>query len=124
MFTTELCTEAIFEQLGLPASLREDPEKNPIGTLLVFDLESRSALVPHRFHHSDWPDRGLDFFYDGRHHLAWECVQRSNESDRVELYLPEVPDTERTQLVDAFRAAHAIFRAEEGALPVVVKPAL
>ena len=121
-FVRALCTEQLFEELGLPASLRTSEKLNPMGHPLVHDPARRSALIPHPFHYSEWPDRGLSFYVRGKHFRGWEFVERSDGPDRVEItFEADVDDDECREVTKLLEDAVAVLRNEPGcSIPIVV----
>lgn len=91
-FINGLCTEQVFEALRLPASLRESDSLNPIGRQLIHDLAACSALIPHPFHYSNYPDRQLSFYLRGHYFRACEYVNRPDHLDRVEVSIGDGVD--------------------------------
>ena len=91
-FIIGLCTEPVFDALRLPASLRESDSLNPIGHDLIHDLAACSALIPHPFHYSDYPDRQLSFYLRGHYFRACEYVTRPDHLDRVEVSIGDGVD--------------------------------
>ncbi|WP_305824147.1 hypothetical protein [Massilia brevitalea] len=91
-FIIGLCTEPVFDALRLPASLRESDSLNPIGHNLIHDLAACSALIPHPFHYSDYPDRQLSFYLRGHYFRACEYVSRPDHLDRVEVSIGDGVD--------------------------------
>ncbi|MCC2959727.1 hypothetical protein LK540_04690 [Massilia sp. IC2-278] len=91
-FTKAPCTEQVFDALRLPASLHESESLNPIGRDLIHDLAACSALIPHPFHYSEYPDRQLSFYLRGQCFRAWEYVTRPDDLDRVEVSIGDGVD--------------------------------
>ncbi|ARV19916.1 hypothetical protein AEP_02991 [Curvibacter sp. AEP1-3] len=124
-FVQDICSTEIFNHLSLFQGLTEDEKTNPIGRDLIFDLDSRSALIPHPIHYSDYPDRSMNFYVAGKCFNVWELVQRSDGPDRVEIYFDrkfEAPD--RSNVISLLQQAVAIFRNEPVCgLPVVERNA-
>jgi hypothetical protein len=120
-FIRAICTAEVFEQLALPSSLVEDAKLNPLNQSLVFDLASRSALIPHPFHYSDYPDRALSFYVAGRYFNVGELVQSSEGPDRAVIYFDNAASPEvRLSTTSLLQQAVAVFRNEPlGAIPVV-----
>lgn len=121
-FVCALCTEGLFEELKLPASLRNSEKMNPIGRQLIHDPMSYSALIPHPFHYSDFPDRSLSFYFNGMHFSAWEFVRRSDGPDRVEVWfeagINEAVGSEVRRLLES---AVAVLRNESiCSVPIIV----
>lgn len=115
------CTEQLFRELELPESLRADGKLNPVGRELVHDRSVRSALIPHPFHHSDYPDRSLSFYVRGRHFGAWEFVRRSDGPDRIEVWFEaDMNDAACNEIVELLQNAAAVLREEPiGSMPIV-----
>lgn len=112
-FLRALCTEQLFKELGLPESLRASEKLTPIGRDLIHDLATRSALIPHPFHYSDYPDRGLSFYVRGKHCNASEFVQRSDGPDRVEVWFEaDMHEAARTEVAKLLESAVALLRNE------------
>lgn len=122
-FVRARCTEQLLDQLRLPASLKASDDLNPVGHDLIHDLAACSALIPHPFHHADYPDRQLAFYLRGRHFIAWEYVQRSDGVDRVELTIEaDVDDATCNDISTLLEQAVALLRNEARcSLPIVLK---
>ncbi len=119
-FIIGLCTEQVFEALCLPASLRESNSLNPIGRHLIHDLAACSALIPHPFHYSDYPDRQLSFYLRGQYFRACEYVSRPDHLDRVEVSIGDGVDAATCEDVAVLLAeAVGLMRNEvSSAIPV------
>ena len=119
-FINGFCTEQVFEALRLPASLRESDSLNPIGCHLIHDLAACSALIPHPFHYSDYPDRQLSFYLRGQYFRACEYVTRPDHLDRVEVSIGDSVDEAMCEDVPVLLAeAVGLMRNEvSSAIPV------
>jgi len=119
-FINGLCTEQVFDALRLPASLRESDSLNPIGRDLIHDLAACSALIPHPFHYSDYPDRQLSFYLRGQYFRACEYVTRPDHLDRVEVSIGDGVDEAMCEDVTVLLAeAVGLMRNEvSSAIPV------
>lgn len=112
-FVTAVCTDQIFEQMQLPASLKESKSLNPIGRNLIHDVVACSALVPHPFHHSDYPDRDLSFYLRGQHFAARELVTGADSPDQVVVPIGDgVDDAMRHEVSRLLEGAVAVLRAD------------
>ncbi|OFW88770.1 MAG: hypothetical protein A3B66_02605 [Alphaproteobacteria bacterium RIFCSPHIGHO2_02_FULL_46_13] len=121
-FVHEICTAEIFNYLSLPQGLTEDKKTNPLGRNLIFDVDSRSALIPHPFHYSDYPDRRISFYVAGKCFSVWELVQRSDGPDRVEISFDRKFEAyDRSNVISLLRQAVAILRNEPVCLLPIVE---
>jgi hypothetical protein len=83
------CNEQLYVELKLPDSLRANAQLNPIGGKLIYELSSHAALIPHPYHHADYPDRSLSFYVGGKHFAASELIRRDDGPDRVEIWFED-----------------------------------
>lgn len=122
-FVYEICTEPLFEELKLPASLKESESLNPIGRRLIHDVAACSALIVHPFIYSDFPDRSLTFYLRGMRFLAWEYVRRSDGPDRVEVaIMAGVDDATCDEVSSLLEGAVAVLREEAScSVPIVLQ---
>lgn len=121
-FVRAICTEQLFNLLELPLSLKTSEKLNPMGRELIHDPAARSALIPHPFHHSDYPDRGLSFYLRGKHFNACECVKRSDGPDRVEVWCDEINEQACREVTKMLEGAIAVFHNQPFcSLPIVVR---
>ncbi len=121
-FIKDICTTEVFNQLSLFQELIGDEKLNPIGRNLIFDLDSRSALIPHPTHYSHYPDRSLKFYVAGKCFNVWELVQRSDGPDRIEIYFDRnFEATDRSNVISLLKQAVAIFRNEPVCLLTVIE---
>jgi len=120
-FIKALCTEQVFEALRLPASLRESESLNPIGGQLIHDLAACSALIPHPFHYSDYPDRQLSFYLRGQYFRACEYVTRPDDLDRVEVAIGDGVDEAMCKDVSVLLAEAVGLMRNEAAAAIPVK---
>lgn len=114
------CTEQVFDALRLPASLRESESLNPVGRDLIHDPAACSALIPHPFHYSDYPDRQLSFYLRGQCFRAWGYVTRPDNLDRVEVSIGDgVDEATCEDVADLLAQAVGLLRNEAAAsIPV------
>ncbi len=114
------CTEQVFDALRLPTSLRESESLNPVGRDLIHNLAACSALVPHPFHYSEYPDRQLSFYLRGQCFRAWEYVTRPDNLDRVEVSIGDgVDEATCEDVADLLAQAVGLLRNEAAAsIPV------
>ncbi|AYN96970.1 hypothetical protein EAW52_25085 [Pseudomonas sp. LTJR-52] len=118
-FVRDICP---IEQLSLGQGLTEDSEMSPLGRSLIFDLDSRSALIPHPFHYSDYPDRRMSFYIVGKCFNVCELVQRSDGPDKVEIYFGRKFETShRSNAILLLQQAVAILRNEPICLLPIVE---
>lgn len=121
-FVCDICTPEVFKELTLFQGLLEDKKLNPIGHNLVFDLNSRSALIPHPYHYSDYPDRSMNFYVAGKCFNVWELVQRSDGPDRVEIFFDRnLGEKERSHVVALLQQAVAVLRDEPVGLLSIIE---
>lgn len=112
------CTERLFEQLRLPASLRDSKQLNPVGHDLVHDPVACAALITHPFVYSEYPDRGLSFYVRGQEFGGWEYC----DPDRVEVWVESgVDEATYDEVARLLVSAVAVLRNETpGSVPVVL----
>ena len=91
-FAHDTCSEQLYAELKLPESLRANAPLNPLGRRLIYDLSTHAALIPHPYHHADYPDRSLSFYVGGKHFAANELIHRDDGPDRVEIWFEEDTD--------------------------------
>lgn len=115
------CTEQVFDALRLPASLRESDSLNPIGRDLIHDLAACSALIPHPFHYSDYPDRQLSFYLRGEYFRACEYVTRPDDLDRVEVSIGDGVDEATCEDMSVLLAEAVGLLRNEPAAAIPVK---
>jgi len=117
-FLRALCTEQLFDQLGLPDSLRTEERLNPIGHDLIHDCVACAALIPHRFVYSDYPDREISFYLKGHHFAGWE----NGDSGQISLWVDSsVDEVTYAEIARLLASAVAVLRNEiPGSTPVVV----
>ena len=122
-FINDVCTQEVFTQLALPVELSENKKMNPIGRKLIFDISAQSALLPHPFHYSDYPDRNLSLYVAGKHFNGWELLERSDGPDRVEIFIDGNADKSECQLISRLiEEATAILRGEaKCSVPIVIR---
>jgi hypothetical protein len=124
-FIHDICTQEVFTKLALPVELSENKKMNPIGHKLIFDISTQSALLPHPFHYSDYPDRNLSLYVAGKHFNCWELVERSDGPDRVEIFISGNADESECQLVGRLmEEATAVLRSESKcSVPILIRRA-
>jgi len=116
-FAQAVCNEEVFDQLALPPGLRGER----IGQELIFDLRNQSALIPHPYHYSDYPDRSISFFVRGKHFSAREHVKRSDGPDRVEVWFDaDVGDSLCQEVVGLLADATEALQSSASRTPIVV----
>lgn len=121
-FVYDICTEQVFAELKLPASLRND-RPHLIGYKLIYDLSAQAALIPHAYHYTDYPDRSLSFYVSGTHYSANELIRRDDGPDRVEIWFEEDTDESTSSNVSKLLEAAVATLHEEAicSLPIVVR---
>ena len=119
-FVREVYTAAVLDRLGL-VTLASDTTLSRINRELIFDLDSRSALIVHPYSHADFPDRYMSFAFEGKGFNTWELLERSDEPDRIEIYFDRTVDDEsRSRIVKLLGEAVAVLRNELlGAIPII-----
>jgi len=115
-----LCTEQLFEALRLPASLRASDSLNPIGRDLIHDTAACSAMIPHPFHYSDYPDRRLSFYLRGQYFRACEYVKQADQLDRVDVSIGDGVDEGTCDEVSALVAQAVGLMRNEAASSIPV----
>ncbi|MGZ3254504.1 MAG: hypothetical protein ACXU7D_09385, partial [Burkholderiaceae bacterium] len=66
-------TDEVFQRLGLPLSAME--HMGPLNEVIVCDFEKQIALVPHQFHHSEYPDQRFTLYIKGKA-LQIDCERK------------------------------------------------
>ena len=100
-FERRICTDALFDELRLPAILKSRNDFNPIGKEVIVDLARRAALIPRPYNHADYPDRTLNFYVDGSHHSVSQRVGHSGMRDELVLSFERDVRTARCKYVAA-----------------------
>lgn len=122
-FAHDICSEQLFVELKLPQSLIENIQLNPIGRRLIYDLSTHAALIPHPYHHAEYPDRSLSFYVGGKHFAADEFIRRNDGSDRVEIWFGD--DTDESTSNNVCKLLEAAVAALNGdalcSIPVVAR---
>jgi hypothetical protein len=119
-FVREAFTADVLERLGL-VTLASDATLSRVNRELIFDLDSRSALIVHPYSHADYPDRYMSFVLEGKGFTTWEKFDRSDGPARIEIYIDRMIGAEyRARIVNLLSQAVAVYRNEPvGAVPIV-----
>lgn len=121
-FVYDICSEQVFAELKLPASLRND-RPQLIGHKLIYDLSAHAALIPHPYHYTDYPDRSLSFYVSGTHYSANELIRSDDGPDRVEIWFESDTDESTSSNVSRLLEAAVATLYDESTclLPIVVR---
>ena len=122
-FTKTECTSALLKELAAPLTLEKEIGQHPVGQSCIVDTPMRTALFPHPFHHSTYPDQSFTLIVDGQLFRVWEKIGDSSGGNRIEVYVSkETEHFEDSVLVSLIRDAFSVLRgASEPTLPVLVK---
>jgi hypothetical protein len=105
------CTASLAAELGLPAGLFHNKNRNPIGRTVFYDVASKVALVPHAFHHSTYPDQDFTLVIDGKCLIAWDKPKRGETPHHVEIHVnKETEHFDDAALIATARQAFAGLR--------------
>jgi hypothetical protein len=114
-------SQSLVSQLALSEDVGTSLAKT--GQDLICDINEMSALVPHAFHHSTFPDQSFSFFVKGEFFSVWE-VRGADGPNRVEVRIDTAAKSDGGQAVaDLLAEAMAFLRNEHRcSIPIVVKP--
>ena len=107
-FETLVCTEAMFDELRLPAILRSNADYDPIGKEMIVDRAACAVLIPRPYCHGDYPDRTLNLYVRGSHFSVWQQSASTRKKGELSLsFEADASDAECEQIARLLEAAMA-----------------